>query len=169
MNNKRRSFVRNVGLSFLALPFATSSVFASNTKETLSSCSILKKKKFKGFELVGKDSFMLNDICKATPVIKKRFMIPDKKGLLVEINNKNSALLNERQLERYKDFFVNFKMSLQDDKVHPFHQMDLIKLTTPTKILKSRSEHDFTFENAYGNTICVHSSDKESYVSFFSG
>lgn len=167
MNYQRRTFLRNVGLTALCTPIAANISFGNNLLDLDTSSlhpSILKKLEDKRYEILFEESFMLNDRCKAIPVVKKTMFSSNEKSLLILMDDDSHFILNEKQVDSYSSFLTSFNANSNYIASEGNVLLTARNITTPVEILKSNRDKDFIFKNKYGKVITVSSSSKDAHI-----
>ena len=167
MNYQRRTFLRNVGLTAACAPLAANLSFGNKILDldtTSLSTYILKELKNKRYEILFDESFMLNDRCKAIPILRKTIFSGTEKNLLILMDDDSHFILNEKQVASYSSFLTSFNANSNHVASLGNVQLKSRNITTPVEILKGDNDKDFVFKNQYGSVITVSSKSKDAHI-----
>jgi hypothetical protein len=171
MNYKRRTFLRNVGVSMICTPIAANLTLGSNILESNKSSltnSVLNKYQNDRCQLLYEEAFQLNENCRAIPMVKKNTFYGEEKSLLVIMDDESHFVLNGDQVNSYNDFIMNYKALSKDYtssvSLTNSEKLQVANVTTPAEILESNDKNDFRFKNKNGEIVEVHSSKNKNWV-----
>ncbi|AGC75383.1 hypothetical protein LX97_00082 [Nonlabens dokdonensis] len=167
MNYQRRTFLRNIGLTAVCAPLAANLSFGNKILDLDTSSlspSILKKLENNRYDILFEESFMLNEKCRAIPVVKKTIFSGSEKSLLVLMDDDSHFILNEKQVASYSSFLTSFNANSNHVASLGNIQLKSRNITTPAEILKGDNDKDFVFKNQHGRVITVSSKSKDAHI-----